>query len=207
MERTPLSKPLVIVVIGLPGSGKSFFATQFAASLEAPLVSEDKTRWLLFAHHTYDENENVVVRQVVNMLMTELFKTKKTFVLDGGYGDRASRSALATQAKKVGYNILTIVVQTDPPTARRRSANRNAKNSGDLYKQPLSGELFDKQAQRYQAPLHIDKSAVVISGKHTYSTQARMVLKKILEIQGVARTEPPEQPPAPIVRPRGPFIQ
>jgi len=204
MDKATMSSPLVIVIVGLPGSGKSFFATQFATSLDAALISEDKIRWMLFSHHAYSDNENTVVKQVANMIMSELFKTKKTFVLDGGYNDRVSRTALNATAKKAGYCVLTVVVQTDVPTAKQRSINRNAKKAGDVHKQSLSDGLFESQSKKYQAPLAIDKTAVVISGKHTYSTQARVVLKKILELQGVA---PVEQRPAPIVRPRGPFVQ
>jgi predicted kinase len=126
MDKAAPSNPLVIAVIGLPGSGKSFFAEQFSNSLDVALVSEDKVRWMLFAHHTYNENENSIVRQVANMMTAELFKTKKTFLLDGGYNSRTSRAALATQAKKAGYKILTVIVQTDEPTAKRRATHRSA---------------------------------------------------------------------------------
>jgi predicted kinase len=204
MDKATLSNPTVIIVIGLPGSGKSFFATQFASTFGAALVSEDKIRWMLFAHHTHNESENTIVKQVAEMMASELFKTKKTFILDGGHNDKASRSALTTTAKKAGYKVLTIVVQTDMLTAEKRSAKRDARKSGDRYKQPLSSDGFIALAKKYQAPLRIDKTAVVISGKHTYSTQARTVLKKMLGSQNPASIEPQS---VPIVRSRGPFIQ
>ena len=53
MEALTLSSPMIIEVVGLPGSGKSFFANQFANTFGAALVSQDKIRWTLFAHHTY----------------------------------------------------------------------------------------------------------------------------------------------------------
>ncbi|MCL2280422.1 ATP-binding protein [Candidatus Saccharibacteria bacterium] len=204
MNKGAVLNPLVIVVVGLPGSGKSFFATQFAASLGAALVSEDKIRWVLFAHHTYSDDETVVVKQVANMLTEELFKTKKTFVLDGGYNDRATRTVLGTQAKKAGYDVLTIVVQTDIPTAKQRSFKRNAKRAGDIYKQSLDANSFETQSKKYHTPLRTDKT-VVISGKHTYSTQANVVMKKILEAQGVIATD--QQQSTPTVRLHGPFIR
>ncbi|MCL2174151.1 ATP-binding protein [Candidatus Saccharibacteria bacterium] len=202
MDKTTLSSPLAVVVVGLPGSGKSFFATQFATSLDVALVSEDKIRWMLFAHHTYNDSENVVVKQVADMMTAELFKTGKTFVLDGGYNSRVSRMALATQAKKAGYIVLTVVVQTDTPTAKQRSTKRSAKRAGDLYKQSISDDLFETQGKKYQAPLRVDKTTVVISGKHTYSTQARIVLGKFLEAQNTPATA---RQTAPIARPHGPF--
>jgi predicted kinase len=205
MDRVISASPIVMVMVGLPGSGKSFFATQFSNSLNCPLVSEDKIRWMLFSNHTYNDNENAIVKQVADMMITELFRTKKTFILDGGYNSRTCRATLSTQAKKAGYRVVTVIVQTDEPTAKQRSLKRNSKRTGDRYKQSLSGAEFATQVKQYQAPLRIDKTAVAISGKHTYSTQARTILKKILEIQNTApATEPLAMP---IVRPRGPFIQ
>ncbi|MDR1969849.1 MAG: ATP-binding protein [Candidatus Nomurabacteria bacterium] len=205
MDKLTLSNPVVIVVIGLPGAGKSFFATQFATSLDVALVSEDKIRWTLFAHHTYNENENAIVKQVANMMVAELFKTKETFILDGGHNDRASRAILTTQAKKAGYDVFTVIVQTDTPTAKQRSTKRHAKKASNLYTQPIDGNTFETQCKKYQAPLRIERTTIVISGKHTYSTQARIVLKKILGTQG--DTLPAEQHPTPAVRPYGPLVQ
>jgi predicted kinase len=206
MDKVTLSNPLVIIVTGLPGAGKSFFATQFSDSFGSALISEDKIRWTLFANHTHDKNENIVVKQIVDMMLLELFKTKKTFVVDGDeYSNRASRSTLIAKAKKAGYGTITVVVQTDTLTAKQRSLHRNTKKLRDAYKQSISSDVFEAQSKKYQAPLSTDKTKVVISGKHTYPTQARIVLKKILEVQNINQTE---QPTKQIVRPRrGPFVQ
>ncbi len=210
MESLNLSNPLVIVVAGLPGSGKSFFATQFAQTFGAALVSRDKIRWTLFAHHTYSENEDTMVDQVADLLTTELFRTGKSFILDGGYNTRAARAELAKEAKKAGFKVLTIVVQTDEPTSKSRAMKRDARRKNDQYKQSLSAEDFANLAKAYQSPI-VDKNTVVISGKHTYQTQARMVLKKIIEAGGAKRTTsgPAESTTTrpPIARGRGPFIQ
>lgn len=207
METLTLSSPMAVVVVGLPGAGKSFFAKQFAATFGAALVSEDKIRWTLFAHHTYSENENAVVSEVAELLISELFRTSKTFVLDGGYNRKDAREEIAAQAKKAGFQVLTIVVQTDEPTSRRRSLKRSAKNRGDQYKQSLTEAEFDRQKKLYQAPT-VTKNTVVISGKHTYATQARMVLKKMVEAQSSGAKIPvTASRPKPILRSRGPFIQ
>ena len=211
MEALTLSSPMVIEVVGLPGSGKSFFANQFASTFGAAIVSRDKIRWTLFANHTYSDNENAMVDQVADLLITELFRTKKTFVLDGGYNKESSRYSIANKARKNGYRILTIVVQTDEPTSRRRATKRSSKKPGDQYKQSLTDEQFDAAKKLYVEPSTTQQDVVVISGKHTYNTQAKIVLRKMLEISGksVARRDIPvsEQPRVSLnIRPRGPFV-
>jgi len=205
METLTLSSPMVIVMVGLPGAGKSFFAEAFAKTFGAALVSQDKIRWTLFARHTYSENENIMVEQVSDLLTSELFRTGKTFILDGGYNMRDVRESVASQAKKSGYNVLTVIVQTDEPTSKHRATKRDGRKTGDQYKQSMTAEEFDVQAKNYQAP-RIDKNTVVISGKHTYATQARSVLKKMVEVQGIGSRPTAATRPQP-ARSRGPFIQ
>ena len=211
MEALTLSSPMVIEVVGLPGSGKSFFANQFASTFGAAIVSRDKIRWTLFANHTYSDNENAMVDQVADLLITELFRTKKTFVLDGGYNKESSRHSIANKARKNGDRVLTIVVQTDEPTSRRRATKRSSKKPGDQYKQSLTDEQFDAAKKLYVEPSTTQQDVVVISGKHTYNTQAKIVLRKMLEISGksVTRRDIPvsEQPRVSLnIRPRGPFV-
>lgn len=213
MEALTLSSPMIIEIVGLPGSGKSFFATQFAKTFGAALVSEDKIRWTLFSHHTYSANENAIVTQVADLLISELFRTKKTFVLDGGYNTSAARHRLATVAAKQGYRVLTIVVQTDEPTSRRRALKRSTKKPGDIYKQSLTDEQFNQFKAAYEEPATTASDVVVISGKHTYSTQAKIVLKKMIEMSGgltnkTVAEQPEIQERATIkLKPRGPFAR
>lgn len=213
MEALTLSSPMIIEIVGLPGSGKSFFATQFAKTFGAALVSEDKIRWTLFSHHTYSSNENAIVNQVADLLISELFRTKKTFVLDGGYNTANARHRLATVAAKQGYRVLTIVVQTDEPTSRRRALKRSAKKPGDIYKQSLTEEQFNKFASEYEEPATTADDVVVISGKHTYTTQAKIVLKKMIEMSGGKQSQPnPETTTMPEratikLKPHGPFAR
>lgn len=204
MDAITLPNPTIIEVVGLPGSGKSFFASQFAETFGAPIVSRDQIRWMLFAHHTYSRDEESMVNQVADMMTGELLKTGKTFVIDGGYNSRTARNQLKTLAKKHNFRVMTVVVQTDEPTARLRSLKRKNNKDIDRFKQPLDSQTFASQVKTYQPPV-VDRNHVVISGKHTYNTQARIVLKKIVETQQDGISARPAA--RPIARPRGPFIQ
>lgn len=212
MDQIKLQNPLVIIVVGLPGSGKSFFAAQFAKTFGAALVSQDKIRWTLFANHTYSDNENSMVLLIANLFISELLRTKQTFVLDGGYETKESRRSLSRVAAKAGYKILTVEIQVDQPTAKRRALKRSAKNAGDKYKQSLTESEFKSMAKKYNAPDQTDKNIVVVSGKYTYSTQARTVLKKIVELGAIkpqiSVARPVDSSPkSSIARSRGPFVQ
>lgn len=207
-DTTPISQPMIVQVVGPAGSGKSFFARRFSKTFGAPLVSRDRLRWTLFAHHTYSEDEESIVSQVTDVMVDELLKTGKLFILDGGYNRRPARNLIRDKAQKNNYQIFTIIVQTDEPTARNRATHRNQRSADDRYNQSLSVEQYTAQIKAYQPPV-VDKNTVVISGKHTYSTQARIVLKKLVEAQKIpiAAYTKPKVRPASAVRSFGPFIQ
>ena len=185
---------MVIVVVGIPGVGKSFFARRFAETFNAPLVNEDKIRYTLFSKHTYSKNEQAMVSQISKLMIDELFIADKTFVLDGGYNTRAARDEITALANQYGFRTLIVWVQTDEPTAKRRALHRSLKIAGDQYKQSLTPEQWDAQVKAFTAP-DIEKketNSVVISGKHTYAAQAKTVLKKIVEARtDLLRTDKP----------------
>lgn len=199
-----ISKSMILQIVGPAGAGKSFFARQFAKTFGVAAVDRDKIRWILFAHHTYSADEENIVSQVADLMTEELIKTRKSFILDGGYNSRSARSKLAALAKEHNYKILTITVQTDEATARARALKRDGRKPGDRYNQSLNPEQYAVELKKYQAPAP-SGNLVVISGKHTYSTQARTVLKKIVELEGSA--VPAAIRTVATTRRNGPFIQ
>lgn len=179
MKSLSLSRPLVIVVIGLPGAGKSFFARQFATMFGAPLVSTDFIRHSLGQRSVYDGDEDATVAALALSQAEELCKTGKTFVVDGGVNNRTNRTALERLASSHGYGKLTIWVQTDEPTSLARSLRRSDKRAGDELNDPMDKQAFLRYRKLFTVPTRTE-NVVVISGKHTFATQARVVLKKLV---------------------------
>ncbi|HET7630390.1 MAG TPA: ATP-binding protein, partial [Candidatus Saccharimonadales bacterium] len=190
MQALSPQKPLMIVMTGLPGSGKSFFADQFAETFKAPLVSTDKLRQTVTPSASFSREENRVVSQLALDQLGQLLKTGKTVIIDGAADNRSERAELSRMAKASGYRQLIIWVQVDEASALHRSVQPNKRSKHyDADKTPLTPELFERAKKRFMPPLKND-NFLVISGKHTYATQAKIVLKKIVE----------PRPPAPTSR-------
>jgi predicted kinase len=51
---------MTVIVFGLPGSGKSYFATRLAELLNASYISSDQLRMQLYAKRTYTEKGETV---------------------------------------------------------------------------------------------------------------------------------------------------
>lgn len=165
MKSLSLSKPHLIIMVGLPGSGKSFFADKFAETFGAPYASYDKITSLV-------SGDMKTINQLLHYQLDELIKTQKTIILEGSADTRTERIELTRKARAAGYDTLLIWVQTDTTTAKAR-VTKEAKTT-----LRISPEEYDHRTKRFTPPNRLE-NPIVISGKHTYATQAKVVLKKL----------------------------
>lgn len=186
MKSLSLTKPHVIVMVGIPGSGKSYFAERFAETFNAPLISFERLRNELFNKPTYSDDEKAIIGRVCDYMLGELYKTHRTFIYEGPADSRTERQAIARLARTTGYEALFVWVQTESSTARSR-VKKAVKG-----KTTISPAQFDSALKRFSAP-HATEKAIVISGKHTYASQLRIVLKRLVEprVEDVSAMEPP----------------
>lgn len=178
MKSLNLAQPIVMLVVGLPGAGKSFFAKRFSDTFGAPVVSCDRIRFELFGQSVFGAEETSLVNRLVTYQIEELLKSKRSFIIDGNCDAKVDRMQIARMAKTAGYETLIIWVQTHEKTAQNRSFKRSPKKDDDKYNSSLSADQFAALTKRFTAPTH--ENYVVISGMHTYSTQAKVVLRKLV---------------------------
>lgn len=158
------STPHIILMVGIPGAGKTHFAQHFAKTFNAPFLNHHA---LTDITETSDKNG----LELSAHLLDELMKTQRTLILESPLGSRKARQAVAKKAKAAGYSTLIVWVQTDSGEARRRSTKRGGRHSR---------ETFDSALESFQ-PLHSAENFVVISGKHTFATQVKSVLRHLAE--------------------------
>ena len=68
----PRVKPALIMVSGLPGTGKSFFCRKLADRLPFLILASDSLRRILFPAPQYHEHENKRVFSACHVLIEEL---------------------------------------------------------------------------------------------------------------------------------------
>lgn len=177
MKSLELNKPHMIVVIGLPGSGKSFFARQFSAMFSTPFVD--------YAHYHQIAGNQDLGDVVATELLSQLFLTKKSILIEGRGETKEDRAILARLAHAKSYAILYVWVQTEPVTTKKRAtAVKGA---------PYTEDEFNARVAEFSAPAKTDPQ-VVISGKHTFVSQARMVLRKLAAPRPVSIVPPARAP-------------
>jgi predicted kinase len=189
MKSLSLSRPHLIVMVGIPGSGKSFFAEHFAQTFNAPIVSFGRITAELFNEPTYTDEEKAIVGRVADYMIDELFKTEQTIILEGASDSRVERQAIAKRATAIGYQPLFVWVQTESVAARTRSTKPIKGHT------VMSTEQFDAIIRRFSPP-HETEKAVVISGKHTYASQLKIVLMRLVDARQPAHVIAPSARPS-----------
>ena len=96
-------------------------------------------------------------------------------VFEGGIGTEKERAEIRNILRAAGYEPTLIWIQTDLATIRLRMKMRYRSVSA-------AKEAYDKAVADLEAPTDIEKP-LILSGKHTFDTQARHVLA------GLATTE------------------
>lgn len=162
MKSLSLSKPHMLVMVGVGGSGKTFFAEKFAETFHAPYVNREKIAAIT-------QQESKTVDELLTYQLEELFKTQQSIIIEAAAETRVDRIELTKLARSHGYETLLIWVQIDPISAKGRALKEN-KN--------LTADEYDRQLKRFTIPNAMEKY-VVISGKHTYASQAKVVLSKL----------------------------
>ncbi len=174
MKSPVLPKPHLIIMVGIPRSGKSFFAEHFADTFKAPIISFDKLRSEIFSNPSFSNDEDKIINNVANSLVDEILKTKRTIIYDGQTSQRADRMIISKKSKDAGYDPLFIWVQTEPASAKKRALKTNSN------KPAISSDDFENRLKHFSSP-NSNEKAIVISGKHTYASQLKIVLKNLVQ--------------------------
>ena len=177
MESGTNTPPVIYMTLGHPGSGKTFFARQYAAEAGLPLIDTERLRNELFEEPSYNSDEDQVVTSLSDYMLEQFLSAGLSVVVDGMNSTRARRHSLREMARRHKANPLVIWIQTDVNTCFERARKRDRRNPHDKYARELSSGDFERESARVKPPQHEDY--VVISGKHVFRNQMNVVARKL----------------------------
>lgn len=179
------TKPILVLLYGFPGSGKSTFARHLSSELGMAHVHSDRIRHELFEKPRYDSRENDVVNHIMDYMTEEFMRSKISVVYDANTPSLKDRRMLRDVARKYKFSPVLVWIQIDHESAFNRVIKRDRRKIDDKYASPIDRTTFEDLAGQMQNP-GPDEDYVVISGKHTFSTQRHNIYKKLYN-QGLAK--------------------
>jgi predicted kinase len=110
---------MVIIIFGLPGSGKSYFASRFAKVINAAYINSDKVRKETFEKSVYSDLQKKAVYDKMLEQMKLSVKKNNNVVLDASFHKENTRKTFVEEMKDKG-GISFIEIQADENTIRER---------------------------------------------------------------------------------------
>jgi len=120
----PVVKPALVVVSGLPGTGKSYFCRRLAERTPIIIMESDVMRKTLFPSPTYSATESVRLFQAIHHLIEHLLKKGISLVLDATNLSERNRERLYHIAYQINARLVMVRVEAPPEVVQERLRNR-----------------------------------------------------------------------------------
>ncbi|MCE7054242.1 AAA family ATPase [Algoriphagus sp. AGSA1] len=143
MENKWGSNSLLVIVMGLPGSGKSYFAARLANEIGATHLQSDKIRVHMGLKGKYSEaDKNSVYKELCDQTKT-LLENHKSVVVDATFHLDFYRRLFYAMADKINVPVITLLIEADEETVRERLKKQRKLSEADYNTYLRLKEDFD----------------------------------------------------------------
>ncbi len=126
---------MVVIVFGLPGSGKSYFASRLAKKIKADYVNSDRIRKEMFKKRTYSEEEKEAVYHKMLELMKEAVDQNRNVILDATFHAKETRQPFMKEMEtKGGIYFIEITAAENITRERLKRKRRYSEADFKVYK-------------------------------------------------------------------------
>jgi predicted kinase len=123
--------PVVIIVFGLPGTGKTYFASKLAEQINAEYVNSDRLRKELFPKRTYSDREKEIVYKAILEKTKRSIDENKDVVLDATFYRNDVRKMLIREIQNKS-EIFFIEIIADENVIRQRLRKERPHSEADF---------------------------------------------------------------------------
>jgi len=185
------SMPLVFVIMGRVGTGKTSVARQLGAELNWPVVSSDEIRKTLAGVPLTQRTPRELRDKVYSKQMT--MKTYKKLVedglraltahngviLDATFSSRTNRDFLREQCTKANTGLQVVELDVDLEQINKRLGSRDDNRVGEISDARL--EDFEKLIATYEPPWELAPDLIRISATGSLVDTVKTVLFRLAE--------------------------
>lgn len=138
---------MMILVSGLPGSGKSFFASRLAKRLNADYISSDLVRKTLQATGKYAFEDKFRIYRYMAEKAVKLTRQGNTVVVDATFYHHSMRALFMDAAEQNKCRIYFIVIEASEQLVKERLAQPRQDSEADLGVYQSMKTQFERYAQ------------------------------------------------------------
>jgi hypothetical protein len=149
----PVAEPVLVVVSGLPGTGKSFFCRRLAERLPSVILESDALRRMLFPQADYSQAESTRLFKAIRLLAKRLLRKGFCIIIDATNLSERYREYFYSIAERLDVKLIIVSVKAPPLLVKERLAGR-------------SGNLDGKSEADWQVYMKMKSSVEKITRKH-----------------------------------------
>jgi len=182
------SEPLVLVIMGRVGTGKTTVAKQLAGELDWPVFASDEIRKTLAGVPLTKRTAAELRDEVYSERMTEqtykkllehgltALEAHSGVILDATFSNRANRKSLRDACAKAGVHLQVVELDLDPGQIKGRLKARD-QTPGEISDARL--EDLEKLNAAYEPPSELAAHLIKISATNAPSDTAKAVLLRL----------------------------
>jgi len=121
----PVAYPALIIVSGLPGTGKSYFCRKLAERANLVILESDSLRKQLFPAPSYRKEESTQLFQACYGLVEELLRRGISVALDATNLEEHNRERLYHIADQSGAKLIIVRMEAPPDVVKERLERRS----------------------------------------------------------------------------------
>ena len=148
--------PLVILLAGLPGTGKSTLARKLARRYRLEHISTDSVRKRIFrdvrrntfGRGSYSERQRMIVYDTIYYVIYTLLKHNIGVVLDGTFYRERLRSKVKRIAERFDAKFLLVMVKCPESLIKKRFEERDARKRRTL--SDADTKIFERFKQLFE---------------------------------------------------------
>lgn len=180
-------KPTVYMFLGVPGSGKSYFARNLSEKTGAVRINSDSLRLAIFgsletmrALYASGQREilNSYVFNSMDYATEQILRQGHDVVYDAHNNKRKDRESLEKIAERVGAAAILIWIKTPFEVALKRGQQRNATADQRQLSEEAMKEVMERHQRFTDEPIDGEK-VIVIDGTVSFDEQYAEFTKQL----------------------------
>ena len=171
-----MASPDLVILCGLPGTGKSHFARELSSRAPFVWLNSDRTRKLLVARPQYSRREHRRVFAAMHVLTRGYLRDGYSVVFDATNLNENVRAPLYAVADDVGVDPLIIRFTAHPNLIRQRMAERAA-GVADAAQSDAGWEVYSRMAV---ADVPVPRHHLLVRGPAEAETALAETLRRAL---------------------------
>jgi predicted kinase len=145
------AKPVLLLLCGLPGTGKSFLARRLAEALPFVIIESDIIRKILFPQPRYTAQESRWVHRTCHALMAKLLKRGVRVIYDATNLIEYHRELVYRIAERAGARLVVVKAVASEEVARERL---RARQKGATEVSDADWKIYRRMASRQEPIRH-----------------------------------------------------